>query len=109
MKIRSGDKVKVISGKDKGKISTVLMVLKSKNLVVVEGVNKVKKHVKPGKGLEKGGIVEVEKPVDASNVMFYSEALGKASRVGFSREEKKRSNVVEKNKEVLEPKKKGKK
>lgn len=96
MKVRSGDKVKVISGKDKGKISTVLEVLKEKNLVVVEGVNKVKKHIKPGKGSEQGGIVEVEKPVDASNVMFYSEALGKASRIGYQLDGKKKSRVIKK-------------
>lgn len=69
MKIRKNDKVKVITGKDKGKEGNVLSVFKKKNKVLVEGVNIVKKHVKPGTVSKEGGIISMEKPIDASNVM----------------------------------------
>ncbi len=68
MKVKVGDKVKVLAGKDKGKEGTVLFTLKKKDRVVVEGVNKVKKHMKPGRMGENGQIVEVENPIHVSNV-----------------------------------------
>ncbi|HDQ88563.1 MAG TPA: 50S ribosomal protein L24 [candidate division WWE3 bacterium] len=105
MKIRKGDKVKVISGKDRGKISQVLKVLKDANKVVVEGVHVVKKNVKPGKVGEQGGIVEMEKPIDVSNVMFYNESLGKAVRIGFKFIDGKKYRICKKSGEVLDLKK----
>ncbi|OGC50465.1 50S ribosomal protein L24 [candidate division WWE3 bacterium RIFCSPHIGHO2_01_FULL_40_23] len=72
MKIKKGDKVKVIAGKDKGKEGTVREVSKS-GRVVIEGVNIVKKHVKAGKVSKEGGIISMEKPIDASNVMVVCE------------------------------------
>ena len=69
MKIHKNDKVKVITGKDKGKEGKVLTVFKKKNKVLVEGINIVKKHVKPGTVSKEGGIISMEKPLDASNVM----------------------------------------
>ena len=68
MKVKVGDKVKVLTGKDKGKEGTVLHTLKSKNRVVVEGVNIVKKHMKPSRTNETGGILETENPIHVSNV-----------------------------------------
>jgi len=68
MKIKKNDKVKVITGQDKGKEGTVIRVLKKKNKVLVEGVNIAKKHVKPGAVSKEGGIISVERPIDASNV-----------------------------------------
>ncbi len=81
-KIRKGDEVVVLTGKDKGKRGTVLQRLDSK--LVVEGVNRVKKHVKPNpvKG-DAGGIVEKEMPIDQSNVALFNPATGKADRVGI--------------------------
>ena len=81
-KIRKGDEVAVLTGKDKGKRGTVLRV--ADNLVVVEGVNRVKKHVRPNpmKG-EVGGIVEKEMPIQISNVALFNAATQKADRVGF--------------------------
>lgn len=105
MKIKKGDKVKVISGKDNGKISVVLKVLNDKNKVVVEGVNKVKKHIKPGKANEQGGVIEFEKPIDTSNVMFYNESLGKAVRIGYKFIDGKKYRVCKKSGEVLDLKK----
>ncbi|WP_293813610.1 50S ribosomal protein L24 [uncultured Aquitalea sp.] len=81
-KIRKGDEVVVITGKDKGKRGTVLRVLESK--LVVEGVNVAKKHQKPNpvRGVA-GGIVEKTMPIDASNVAIFNPASQKADRVGF--------------------------
>ncbi len=82
-KMRKGDAVIVIAGKDKGKRGTVLRRIDDER-VVVEGVNRVKKHVKPNpmKG-QQGGIVETEMPIQISNVALYNPATQKADRVGF--------------------------
>jgi len=82
-KIRKGDNVVVITGRDKGKTGTVLRVLES-GKVVVEGVNRVKKHQRPNpmKG-QTGGIIDREMPIDLSNVMLVNPATGKGDRIGF--------------------------
>ena len=82
-KIRKGDEVVVITGKDKGKRGTVLRRVDAEH-VVVEGVNRAKKHVKPNpvKGVV-GGIVDKDMPINISNVALYNPASGKADRVGF--------------------------
>ena len=82
-KIRKGDNVVVITGRDKGKTGTVLRVRESGKLVV-EGVNRVKKHQRPNpmKG-QTGGIIDREMPVELSNVMLVNPATGKGDRVGF--------------------------
>ena len=81
-KIRKGDQVVVTTGREKGKRGTVLRVLENK--VLVEGVNRAKKHQRPNpvKG-QTGGIVEKEMPLAISNVMLVNPATGKADRVGF--------------------------
>lgn len=68
MKIKVGDNVRVITGSNKGKEGKVLNVLRKENRVVVDGVNIVKKHVKPNRTNETGGILEVEAPIHISNV-----------------------------------------
>ena len=68
MKVKVGDKVKVLAGKDKGKEGTVLYTLKNKDRVVVKGINIVKKHMKPSRTNETGGILETENPIHVSNV-----------------------------------------
>jgi large subunit ribosomal protein L24 len=82
-KIRKGDDVVVITGKDKGKRGTVLKRVDDERLVI-EGVNRVKKHVKPNpmKG-QAGGIVEKEMPIHVSNIALFNPASKKADRVGF--------------------------
>jgi large subunit ribosomal protein L24 len=82
-KIRKGDKVVVLTGKDKGKQGTVLRVLED-DRVLVENVNMVKRHTKPNpnKGVT-GGIIEREAPIHLSNVALYNPATGKGERVGF--------------------------
>lgn len=78
-KIKKGDNVKVIVGKDKDKEGKVLSVIDNK--VVVEGVNMIKKHTKPSQEHTSGGIIEQEAAIDVSNVMFIHK--GKPTRIGF--------------------------
>lgn len=81
MKLKTGDKVVVIAGKDKGKEGKINKVLRNENKVVVEGVNVAKKHVKPN-GQTAGSIVEMEMPIHASNVMIVDPKTKKGTRVG---------------------------
>ncbi len=82
MKIKQNDKVIVIAGANKGKTGKVLRVLRDENKVVVDGINVRKKHQKPVRGHE-GKIVEINAPMDASNVALIDSKSGKATRVGF--------------------------
>jgi large subunit ribosomal protein L24 len=78
MHIKKGDKVIVITGKEKGKTSTVVSVIREKNRVVLEGLNLVKKHTKPAKAGEKGGIISVAMSMHASNVKLADKTAVKA-------------------------------
>ena len=73
MKVKVGDKVKVLAGKDKGKEGTVTVTLRKENRVVVSGINMVTKHVKPNAMNETGGILQVEAPIHVSNVKVIEE------------------------------------
>ena len=81
MNFKTGDKVNVIAGKDKGKSGKILHVLRNKERVVVEGVNIVKKHQKPTAQNQTGGIIEKEAKIHVSNVMLYDEKAKVASRI----------------------------
>jgi large subunit ribosomal protein L24 len=83
MKIRKGDQVTVVTGEEQGKRGRVKRVLPSANRVVVEGVNFVKRHRKPRGQQDRGGIVEFEAPIDASNVMIVCPRCKEPSRVGY--------------------------
>ncbi len=85
-RLRKGDEVVVISGNDKGKRGRVLRVIAENNSVVVEGVRKVKRHVK-SQPQRPGGIIEIEAPIDASNVMPVDPQTGKPTRVKYKVEE----------------------
>ena len=84
MKIKKGDLVKVIAGKDKDKEGKVIAVNVNKNTLLVEGVNMITKHAKPSMANQQGGLVHQEGPIHVSNVMLIHE--GKATRVGFKME-----------------------
>ena len=102
-KMRKGDGVIVITGKDKGKRGTVLRRV-DEDRVLVEGVNRVKKHVKPNpmKG-EQGGIVEKEMPIQISNVALYNPATKKADRGGFKTlDDGRKGRVFKANGEVVD-------
>jgi len=96
MKIKTGDKVKVLSGKDQGKTGKVIQVLQSKknkqSYVVVEGLNILKKHMRSGRRGEKGQIIELPAPIHISNVILIDPKSDKPSRIGYKQEgnEKKR-------------------
>ena len=102
MNFKTGDKVVVISGKDKGKEGKITHVLRAENRVVVEGVNIVKKHVK-GNGQQAGSINEVEAPIHASNVMMIDPKTKKRTRVGHTTDKKgKKIRVSKKSNENLD-------
>ena len=81
MKLKKGDTVKVIAGKDKGQEGEIVHVYPSDNKVLVNGINTAKKHSKARKANQQGGIIDRDMPVDASNVMLVHK--GKPTRVGY--------------------------
>ena len=83
MKIRKGDRVQVLSGKDRGKTGTVTRSIPEKGKVIVDGVNIAKKHQKPVSQTNTGGIIDKEMPLHVSNVAVISPKDGKATRVGY--------------------------
>lgn len=83
MKIKKGDKVKILSGKDRGKIGKVVRIDYKNQTLVVAGLNLFKKHRRPRKQDEKGEIVSIEKPIVSSKVMVICPSCGKASRSGY--------------------------
>ncbi|MCI5569329.1 MAG: 50S ribosomal protein L24 [Candidatus Alectryocaccobium sp.] len=100
VKIKKGDTVKVIAGKDKDKEGKVLVVEPKKNRVIVEGVNVVTKHTKPSAANQAGGIVSKEAPIDLSNVMYLHK--GKATRIGYKMDGDKKVRFAKSTGEVLD-------
>ena len=100
MKIKKGDTVKVIAGKDKDKEGKVISVNQKDKTVLVEGVNMLTKHTKPSAANQNGGIIHQEGPIDASNVMLLHE--GKATRVGFKIENDKKVRFAKATGEVID-------
>ena len=94
MNFKKGDKVVVISGKDKGKEGTITEVLREKNRVVVEGVNVITKHQKPNAMNPQGGIVNKEASIHISNVMPLDPETGKGTRVRFEMKDGKKVRVA---------------
>ena len=99
-KIKKGDLVKVITGKDKDKTGKVLSVNVKKNTVLVEGCNMVTKHTKQSQTNQNGGIVHQEAPIDISNVMLFVD--GKATRVGFEVKDGKKVRVAKATGKVID-------
>ena len=100
LKIKKGDTVKVITGKDKGKEGKVISVDVQKGKVVVEGVNMITKHSKPSQANPNGGIVQKEAAIDISNVMLVVD--GKATRVGFEIKDGKKVRVAKATGKVID-------
>jgi len=86
MKIKKGDQIKVITGSSKGTITKVKKVYPGENKLIAEGVNIVKRHMKPSQSNPDGGIMEKEMPIHVSNVMAYDSKAKKASRIGVKEE-----------------------
>ena len=100
MKIKKGDMVKVIAGKDKDKEGKVISVNRKKNTLLVEGINMVTKHAKPSMQNQQGGLVHQEGPIDVSNVMYLHK--GKATRVGFKMDGDKKVRFAKSTGEVID-------
>ncbi|TDM14113.1 50S ribosomal protein L24 [Macrococcus bovicus] len=101
MHVKKGDKVIVITGKDKGKTGTVIEALPKKDRVVVEGVNIIKKHQKPTQMNPEGGIEEREAAIHVSNVMLLDPKTNKPTRVGYRVEDGKKVRVAKKSGEII--------
>ncbi|MDO4616482.1 MAG: 50S ribosomal protein L24 [Lachnospiraceae bacterium] len=100
VKIKKGDTVKVIAGKDKDKEGKVLSVDVKNNRVIVEGINMITKHTKPSLANQQGGIVNKEAPIDISNVMYLHK--GQATRIGYKMDGDKKVRVAKKTGEVID-------
>ena len=100
MKLKTGDKVVVITGKDKGKEGTIKAVDRKNGRVLVEGVNMVSKHTKPNAQNQQGGIIKKENFIDASNVMYLHN--GKSTRLGAMIKDGKKVRVAKKTGEIID-------
>ena len=100
VKIKKGDTVKVIAGRDKDKEGKVIAVNHKKNTVVVEGVNIITKHTKPSKYYQNGGIIHQEAPIALSNVMY--SLKGKVTRIGFKMDGDKKVRYAKATGEVID-------
>ena len=83
MRIKKGDQVRVLAGKDKGREGEIRRVLPHRNAVIIEGVNEVKRHQKATSETMQGGIIDKTMPIDVSNVAILSPSDGKPTRVGY--------------------------
>ena len=99
-KIKKGDMVQVITGKDKGKEGKVIAVNKKNNTILVEGANMITKHTKPSVANQQGGIIHQEGPIDISNVMYVHN--GQPTRVGYKMDGDKKVRIAKKTGEVID-------
>ncbi len=106
MKIRVGDKVEVIAGKDKGKQGEVLQTLPKENRVIVEGVNMVTKHIKPSQQDPEGGIISREAPIHVSNVAYYDEKAKSITKISYERVDGRKVRVSRKTGKQIDKSKK---
>lgn len=99
LKIKTGDRVKITSGDDKGQEGKVVKILKDKNKAIVEGVNMVSKHTKPSAQNPQGGISKFEAPIHISNLMLLEK--GETTKVGYRMEGDKKVRFSKKSKEII--------
>ncbi|RRG10467.1 MAG: 50S ribosomal protein L24 [Lactobacillus sp.] len=102
MFVKSGDKVRVISGKDKGKEGTIKTTFAKENRVIVEGVNMIKKHQKPSNAYPQGGVIDTEAPIQSSNVMLIDPSTNEPTRVGFKVVDGKKVRVAKKSGKTID-------
>ena len=102
MHVKKGDKVKVLSGKDRGKTGTVLEAYPKKERVLVEGVNMVQKHAKPSQDNPQGGILNQEAAIHVSNVLPIDPKSGEPTRVGYEVRDGKKIRISKKSGEALD-------
>ena len=101
-KIKKGDRVVVLAGRDKGRQGNVVRVFPSENRLVVEGVNVVQRHTRPSQTNPQGGIVNKEAPIHVSNVAFVDPKSGEPTRVGFRMDGEKKVRFAKKSGEVID-------
>ena len=102
MFIKTGDKVRVIAGKDKGKEGNVKKIFAAQNRVIVEGINKVKKHQKPNNANPNGGVIDTEAAISASNVMLIDPSTNESTRVGYKFVDGKKVRVAKKSGKTID-------
>lgn len=96
MKIKKGDKIKVIAGKDRGREGTIQTVYKNQSKVLINGINIYKKHIKKNEKMPQGGVVELPRALDISKVMLVCPSCGKITRVGYKMSENKKIRICRK-------------
>jgi large subunit ribosomal protein L24 len=96
MKLRKGDKVKVITGKDKGRQGMVEKVYANSGKVTIPGVNIYKKHIKKNEKMPQGGVVEIPRPIVVGKLMLICPKCGKATRTGYELKNKKKNRICKK-------------
>lgn len=101
MKIKKGDTVLIIKGRDRGKIGQIIRAFPKKNRLVVEGLNLIKKHVKPRRQGEKGRIIEIPRPISVSNVKLICPNCKKTTRVGYKFENENKYRYCKKCQQVI--------
>ncbi|MCX8016022.1 MAG: 50S ribosomal protein L24 [Patescibacteria group bacterium] len=101
LKFKKGDEVIMLIGKDRGKKGKIIKVLPHANKVVVEGLNLIKKHLRPKRQGEKGEIVSLPRPVNASNVALWCSSCGKGVRVGYRFEGDKKIRICKKCQQLI--------
>ncbi len=101
LKVKTGDKVRIIAGDHKGTEGKIVRVLKDKNKVIIEGVNMVSKHEKPSAQNPQGGIVKKEAPIHISNLSLIDSKSGETTRVGYEVRDGEKVRVSKKSNEVI--------
>lgn len=102
MHVKKGDKVKILTGKDRGKEGVILQVFPKKERVLVEGVNMIHKHAKPSQDNPQGGILNIEAPIHVSNVMPIDPKTGEPTRIGYEIRDGKKVRIAKKSGEALD-------
>lgn len=96
MKFKKGDKVKIIVGKDSGREGKIEKVYSKQNKVLIPAVNIYKKHIKKNEQMPKGGVVELPRPIEVSNIVFVCPKCGKTAKLGFKVEKNKKFRICRK-------------
>ena len=99
VKIKKGDRVRIIAGKDRGRDGKVLHIDREKSRVIIEGCNMITKHQKPNRSNQSGGIINKEAPIHISNVMYLHQ--NKPTRIGYVIEETNQDGAISKNKQRI--------
>ena len=101
MKVKKGDNVLIIAGKDKGRTAKIIKSIPKELKVLVEGINLKKKHVRPKKEGEKGQVVDIPAPMNVSNVKIICPKCGKATRIGYKTEGEVKNRICKKCKQII--------